>query len=368
MSITKNELCDVLKDNGYLFVNGNIYENVGEQQPLGYIFACITDDISFTRTEQDILNDPNISYINELDAEILQSANIYKQKREEINKRTVKTLKSDERIINMNKDNYREHLERSDVLWNAPLYYGSVPEMDRLVDSDNWRDRLIAAKQGYASELLQYDDDDIIRARIAYNGQQYDLVSDSNSLVQNAIAFCAITDKKFLEHFPKGDVISRMNVESGVNSLFNSMKNVNDEYDFLQTRTTISIMTEDLEKYETAINIYKDLDELDKSDDKDLGEKRNALYEKLNELCLPVNNLNEAEHKYEEYLLRQNIYKGVVDKIYDVKEAQNISLQNVPDHIKQEITKKLNENLSFTQKASLSQSRKYKNEINVNRD
>ena len=37
------------------------------------------------------------------------------------------------------------------------LYYGSIPELDKLVDSDSVEDRLLAVKKHYALEVLCND-------------------------------------------------------------------------------------------------------------------------------------------------------------------------------------------------------------------
>ena len=220
----------------------------------------------------------------------------------------------------------------------TPEYYGCYEEKDKLVDSSNWFDRLEAAKEGYAPEILQYDSDNIVRATVALNGQSYDLVNDANPMVQAAIAFAAITDESFLPHFPKGDVIARMNVISGGNKVIDQFKNINGEYDMLKVKAENSIRADNIESSKRVLAMWD-------NDGYSTNENTKGAY--------------DAEmHRMEELSLFQTVYSGVLQKIYDDKDKLGISLSDVPEHIKLDVTNKLNEDLSFTQKAALSQARK----------
>lgn len=232
---------------------------------------------------------------------------------------------------------YRENNAYKEAL-TAPEYYGCYEEKDKLVDSPKWTDRLQAAKEGYAPEILQYDFEPIVRATVALNGQSYDLVSDANPMVQAAIAFSAITDESFLPHFPKGDVIARMNVISGVERVIDQFKNINGEYDMLKVKSENSIRADNIESSKRVLAIWD-------NDGYSTKENTKGAY--------------DAElHRMEELSLFQTIYNGVLQKIYDDRDKSGISLNYVPEHIKKDVVNKLNEDLSFTQKAALSQARK----------
>lgn len=232
---------------------------------------------------------------------------------------------------------YRENNPYKEPL-TTPEYYGCYEEKDKLVDSPNWTDRLEAAKEGYAPEILQYDSEPIVRARVALNGQSYDLVSDANPMVQAAIAFSAITDESFLPHFPKGDVIARMNVISGVDRVIDQFKNINGEYDMLKVKAENSFRADNIKSSKNILAMWD-------KDGYSTKENTKGAY--------------DAElHRMEELSLFQTIYSGVLEKIYNDRDKLSISLNEVPEHIKNNVANKLNEDLSFTQKAALSQARR----------
>ncbi len=227
----------------------------------------------------------------------------------------------------------------------TPEYYGCYEEKDKLVDSPDWSNRLEAAKEGYAPEILQYDSEPIIRARVALNGQSYELVNDANEMVQAAIAFAAITDERFRPHFPKGDVIARMNVISGVDKAIDQFKNVNGEYDMLKVKAENNNRADNIEGSKKILEMW------DKEGYSTQEDTKGAYDTELH--------LMEANSLY------QTIYSGVLQKIYDDRDKLGIPLDKVPDRIKEDVVNKLNDDLNITQKLSLKAARQ---NIQVERD
>ena len=69
--------------------------------------------------------------------------------------------------------------------------YGTDPEMDMLVDSNNWEERREAAEQGYALDKLVNDDDGMVREAVARQGRPQDLdvlINDKDRYVREAVA------------------------------------------------------------------------------------------------------------------------------------------------------------------------------------
>lgn len=66
--------------------------------------------------------------------------------------------------------------------------YGTDPELDKLVDSDNYKDRIKAAEQKYALNKLIDDEDYEVRAVVARQGYGLNqLIYDKDEYVRDAV-------------------------------------------------------------------------------------------------------------------------------------------------------------------------------------
>ena len=91
---------------------------------------------------------------------------------------------------------------REDVVENELRDYGSDKHYDALVNSDNWQDRLFAAKEGYALYLLINDDDSLVRATVANHGVGLDkLIYDNDPIVRAEVVAALIYNDKAIQTF-----------------------------------------------------------------------------------------------------------------------------------------------------------------------
>ena len=68
--------------------------------------------------------------------------------------------------------------------------YGTDPKLDKLVDSDNWEDRVSAAEQGYGLDKLINDKNSLVRGAVAHQGYGLDkLVNDKQEFVRATVAY-----------------------------------------------------------------------------------------------------------------------------------------------------------------------------------
>ena len=67
--------------------------------------------------------------------------------------------------------------------------YGTDPEKDKMVKSDDWEDRLEMAEEGYGLDVLINDEDWEVRTIVAKQGYGLDiLVNDESWIVRRAVA------------------------------------------------------------------------------------------------------------------------------------------------------------------------------------
>lgn len=88
-------------------------------------------------------------------------------------------------------NDFLQYLDYSSTLPYTP--YGMINNLDRLVDSDNWEDRLTAATEGYGLDVLVNDTNEKVRQAVSYkcNGDLdilNKLINDDNEIVRGNIA------------------------------------------------------------------------------------------------------------------------------------------------------------------------------------
>ena len=94
------------------------------------------------------------------------------------------TLTSDNRLINRGKDT-----KDVSAITDKCISYGTTFKLDKLVDSDDWEDRLEAAKQGYGLDKLVCDKEEEVRKEVAKQGYGFKkLIDDKYREVRKVIA------------------------------------------------------------------------------------------------------------------------------------------------------------------------------------
>lgn len=79
------------------------------------------------------------------------------------------------------------------------MNYGTNSELDRLVDSDNYEDRMAAAAKGYALEKLKNDKSEKVRATVAAQGYALDgLMYDPSEEVRLEVVYQGYNLDRFI--------------------------------------------------------------------------------------------------------------------------------------------------------------------------
>ena len=137
--------------------------------------------------------------------------------------------------------------------------YGTDSEKDKMVKSDNWRDRLEMAKQGYGLEVLINDEDWSVRTAVARQGYGLDvLINDENLYVQEAVKNYLTAHNLTLEQWKSNQEHSKTNIINQAKKAINDgkidIKNVADNI-----KSTKSVLNDSINKTNKTNEIDKSI-------------------------------------------------------------------------------------------------------------
>ena len=128
-----------------------------------------------------------------------------------------------------------------------------------MVKSDNWRDRLEMAKQGYGLEVLINDEDWSVRTAVARQGYGLDvLINDENLYVQEAVKNYLTAHNLTLEQWKSNQEHSKTNIINQAKKAINDgkidIKNVADNI-----KSTKSVLNDSINKTNKTNEIDKSI-------------------------------------------------------------------------------------------------------------